>query len=215
MYMATKMPQFHHVVSPKVPNPLFLYEISQLDAIRNPVIAQAIRVDLSKYLQLDEMMMMMMMTNEESKSDNSSTPSSHMKTNLQSTTRTPTVLLQSLDHQTTEDSNGRGTTTTTVVANFSSLSTSSSSRSSPFSSSSLSNKASSSTTSSSSPRTWVSICSSENQLLRHKLVAIGIEASNWILQYFITLPEIMISSPDFFRQTLEQWKHDPCVPQNK
>ena len=48
-----KMPQFHQILVPPVPNPVFLYETSQLDGVQNPQVAQALRMDLSHYLSGD------------------------------------------------------------------------------------------------------------------------------------------------------------------
>ncbi|KAL7581545.1 hypothetical protein ACA910_022109 [Epithemia clementina (nom. ined.)] len=170
---APKMPQFRQVLSPKVPNLLFLYDVTQVDGVRNPSIAQALRVDLSNFLQLTEL---------ERGAQPQSTRTSDMG-NHQSTSYP--ILLQPLDLQTTEN-HGHGRQ-------------------------SAANLSSSSSASLQPPtRTRVSICTPELAPLRQTLVAIGKEASEWITNHFMHLSDVTISSPEFFRQALEEWGHDPC-----
>ena len=156
-------PLRHQVLSPPVPNPVFLYDLSQLHGARHPTVAQALREDLSVYLQLDDMRPPAILSVNHTQNDhrNAST----------------TTWLQSLQHRETEDHGAR-------QQQFNE--------------------------SDHVLRREISICDAKFTPLRQQLVSIGKTASKWILDHFVPLPEVTISSPDFFRHTLEQWGHDPC-----
>ena len=57
----------------------------------------------------------------------------------------------------------------------------------------------------------IDICQPEFNDLREELVKVGTDAADWILNYFAPLPNVFVSSPDFFRKTLEEYKEDPCL----
>lgn len=63
---------------------------------------------------------------------------------------------------------------------------------------------------SSSPLNTFDICQDEYQPLRDDLVEIGQKASTWILNHFVPLDQVRISSPEYFYTMLEGWKVDPC-----
>lgn len=57
----------------------------------------------------------------------------------------------------------------------------------------------------------IDICDSEYDKLRAVLMGIARPASIWIRKYFIESgDEVVVSSPDYFKETLETWMHDPC-----
>ena len=56
----------------------------------------------------------------------------------------------------------------------------------------------------------INICDSEYDELRAVLMDIARPASIWIRKYFIESDEVIVSSPDYFKETLETWMHDPC-----
>ena len=55
------------------------------------------------------------------------------------------------------------------------------------------------------------ICKEQYKKLRSDLIEIGTNASLWIRRYFMHHPDVMVSSPKFFGQILEQWLVDPCT----
>lgn len=57
----------------------------------------------------------------------------------------------------------------------------------------------------------IDICDARYQPLREELVLIGRDAAQWILRYFIALPNVHVSSPDFFRHVLDGYGSDPCT----
>eukprot|EP00977_Amphora_coffeiformis_P017615 scaffold5828_cov168-Amphora_coffeaeformis.AAC.18 len=56
----------------------------------------------------------------------------------------------------------------------------------------------------------IDICDPQYKLLREELVLIGRDAAQWILEFFVPLPQVHVSSPEFFRQVLEGYGSDPC-----
>ena len=57
----------------------------------------------------------------------------------------------------------------------------------------------------------IDICDSQFETLRKELVLIGRDVATWILEYFLPLAHVHVSSPDFFRQSLLQYQTDPCI----
>jgi hypothetical protein len=57
------------------------------------------------------------------------------------------------------------------------------------------------------------ICEPQYAALRTELLEIGERASIWITKYFMAAPsdQVVVSSPDFFKEILQDWKVDPCV----
>jgi hypothetical protein len=60
----------------------------------------------------------------------------------------------------------------------------------------------------------IDICQPDYQILREELTMIGRDASEWILEYFVNQPNVVVSSPEYFAKALESWKEDPCVQTN-
>jgi hypothetical protein len=56
----------------------------------------------------------------------------------------------------------------------------------------------------------IDICDDKFVELRAELIDIGMAASAWIQMYFITHPDVTISSPEYFKEMLDSWKEDPC-----
>jgi hypothetical protein len=65
------------------------------------------------------------------------------------------------------------------------------------------------------PDNVIDICQPDYQILREELVMIGRDASEWILEYFVNQPNVVVSSPEYFANALESWKEDPCVQSNQ
>lgn len=57
----------------------------------------------------------------------------------------------------------------------------------------------------------INICNPEFQHMRNELVKVGSDAADWILNYYMPLPNVHVSSPDYFRKVLEEYKSDPCL----
>jgi hypothetical protein len=55
------------------------------------------------------------------------------------------------------------------------------------------------------------ICRDQYAPLRKELMKHATAASEWILDYFLSLPDVTVSSPQHFRRLLESWKIDPCT----
>jgi hypothetical protein len=57
------------------------------------------------------------------------------------------------------------------------------------------------------------ICEPQYAALRAELLEIGERASIWISKYFMAVAsdQVVVSSPDFFKEILQEWKVDPCV----
>lgn len=54
------------------------------------------------------------------------------------------------------------------------------------------------------------ICDPKYKVLRDELILIGRDAAQWILDYFVPLPNVHVSSPEFFHEVLEGYGSDPC-----
>ena len=60
----------------------------------------------------------------------------------------------------------------------------------------------------------IDICDAQYQILRDELVLIGKDVAEWIVRYFLPLSHhVHVSSPNFFRKSLNAYQTDPC--QNK
>ena len=57
------------------------------------------------------------------------------------------------------------------------------------------------------------ICRPKYNRLRAELLRHGAAASTWILDYFLDLPSVHVSSPEYFRTLLQSWHVDPCLAQ--
>jgi hypothetical protein len=57
------------------------------------------------------------------------------------------------------------------------------------------------------------ICDPQYAALRAELLDIGERASIWITTYFMAVAadQVVVSSPDFFKEILQDWKVDPCA----
>lgn len=55
------------------------------------------------------------------------------------------------------------------------------------------------------------ICQDEYRHLRHVLVDIGRQASQWILSSFLSSNRVVVSNRHHFEQILETWGKDPCL----
>lgn len=56
----------------------------------------------------------------------------------------------------------------------------------------------------------INICDPEHDKVRSILVDIGKDAAEWISEYFIQSPDVVVSSKELFVGLLEDWGHDPC-----
>ena len=54
------------------------------------------------------------------------------------------------------------------------------------------------------------ICDEQHTKLRQHLLQIGQEASQWLEDYFLKSPNVVVSQRDAFLKHLQSWKHDPC-----
>jgi hypothetical protein len=59
------------------------------------------------------------------------------------------------------------------------------------------------------------ICEERYRPLRQELMKIAKPASEWIREYFMQSPEVVISSPEFFNELLLEWMEDPCDNDSK
>ena len=57
----------------------------------------------------------------------------------------------------------------------------------------------------------IDICESTYDALRAEIMHVSRNASKWIEEYFLDLPDVYFSSPDHFRSLLRAWKDDPCL----
>ena len=124
-------------LEPSMPHDVFLYETTQIDGSKVPLVAETFRLDLSAYLELE----------------------------------TPLASLASAKpvvHASEE------TEEVKLVGEI------------------------------------IDICDPQYKLLRDELVLIGRDAAQWILEFFVPLPNVHVSSPEFFRRVLEGYGSDPC-----
>jgi len=56
----------------------------------------------------------------------------------------------------------------------------------------------------------IDICDGQFRQLRAQLLEVGANASKWIQQYFLPLPDVVVSSPEHFERLLQSWSVDPC-----
>ena len=56
----------------------------------------------------------------------------------------------------------------------------------------------------------MNICDDKYSELRSELMEIGKNASEWIRKYFLENPDVVVSSPDHFKDILKMWRLDPC-----
>lgn len=56
----------------------------------------------------------------------------------------------------------------------------------------------------------IDICDDQYDALRAELVAMGTNASLWLRQYFLKLPDVTVSSPIHFDELIRTWSSDPC-----
>lgn len=61
-----------------------------------------------------------------------------------------------------------------------------------------------------STRRKFSICQPRYQALRQELLRNGRAAADWILEFFLDVPTVTVSSRGEFEKLLRQWAHDPC-----
>jgi len=58
----------------------------------------------------------------------------------------------------------------------------------------------------------IDICDRQYNHLRQVLMEQAINSSTWIAEYFVKVPSVTVSSPDYFVKTLmARWKRDPCL----
>lgn len=63
-------------------------------------------------------------------------------------------------------------------------------------------------------RQYIDICDSQHDFIRSILVENGREGYQWIRDYFMRSPDVIISSPDRFLELIEEWQRDPCVSED-
>lgn len=56
----------------------------------------------------------------------------------------------------------------------------------------------------------IDICSPDLENVHDELMKIARDASIWIREYFLNLPNVFVSSPDHFNKLLLDWLVDPC-----
>lgn len=56
----------------------------------------------------------------------------------------------------------------------------------------------------------VDICEPKYAGMRDGLRKMASESADWILNEFLTKPNVKVSSPDYFRSKLQEWHTDPC-----
>lgn len=56
----------------------------------------------------------------------------------------------------------------------------------------------------------INICEEKYTVLREELLKNAQAASQWIRIYFMNHPDVVVSSPDRFRELLDAWMVDPC-----
>ncbi|GKY92868.1 hypothetical protein MPSEU_000256000 [Mayamaea pseudoterrestris] len=57
----------------------------------------------------------------------------------------------------------------------------------------------------------IDICDVRFVELRKELVQLGQAASTWLLNYFLPLPDVTVSSPEHMKELIMSWRNDPCV----
>ncbi|KAL7564723.1 hypothetical protein ACA910_010137 [Epithemia clementina (nom. ined.)] len=144
---------------PPIPNPLFLYDLSQTDAATYPDMAQQLQKDLSQFLRLpDTDPLPAHNCSKEMIPDRTTTPNT--------TAAAGAATASSVD--------------TTAAASY-----------------------------------WnvkkLDICEPQFDSLRATLVQIGAKAAQWLLEYFILSPTVIVSAPEFLAQQLQSWHSDPCT----
>jgi len=61
----------------------------------------------------------------------------------------------------------------------------------------------------------IDICDEKYRSLREELLEVGTNAATWIRSYFMTLPDVMVSSPEHMHELLSSWSVDPCDDEEK
>jgi hypothetical protein len=56
----------------------------------------------------------------------------------------------------------------------------------------------------------IDICDAQYKPIRVELMKNAVQASRWIREYFLSSPDVTVSSPEYFRRLLEEWMQDPC-----
>lgn len=56
----------------------------------------------------------------------------------------------------------------------------------------------------------IDICDAKYAHVRAELLEIGTAAADWIKNYFMVLPEVIVPSPEYFVEMLDTWREDPC-----
>jgi hypothetical protein len=57
----------------------------------------------------------------------------------------------------------------------------------------------------------IDICDAQHAAVHDELLSISRNASIWIRDYFVPLPEVHISCPEHFHDLLMEWMIDPCI----
>jgi hypothetical protein len=60
----------------------------------------------------------------------------------------------------------------------------------------------------------INICDPQHADVHDELLRISRNASIWIRDYFVPLPEVHISCPEHFHELLLEWMLDPCIARN-
>ena len=56
----------------------------------------------------------------------------------------------------------------------------------------------------------INICDEKYSSIRSELTRQGRKASKWIIEKFITSPDVVVSDALFFKSVLREWANDPC-----
>ena len=61
----------------------------------------------------------------------------------------------------------------------------------------------------------IDICDDKYEPVRAVLMEQAIGASRWIRQHFVGAPDVFVSSPEHFKDTImASWETDPCIERN-
>ena len=60
----------------------------------------------------------------------------------------------------------------------------------------------------------INICDEKYSTIRSELTRHGREASKWIIEKFISSPDVVVSDALFFKSALREWANDPCAKES-
>jgi len=57
----------------------------------------------------------------------------------------------------------------------------------------------------------IDVCKPKYKAVREELLEMGRNASQWLQEYFLVHPDVVVSSPEHFRTLVQTWGTDPCL----